>query len=106
MNVATVALAVSVILLLSGTMVLCHCPWWYAIAGLFACLAMPGGTRNARVFAAIVLMAAMGLAVTEGIALRNQKAAVMGQRARQKASEAGNNDTGELLSGRKEPTAR
>jgi hypothetical protein len=100
MSVAAVALTVSVILLLSGTMLLCHCPWWYAIAGLFAVLAMPGGTRKVRFFAAIVLVAAIGLAVTEGITLRNQKAAVAARRVQQRTA-TGSNDTGELLSGKR-----
>ena len=76
MNLAIVALAVSIILLLSGSMVLCHCPWWYAIAALFAALAMPGGTWKVRVVAAIVFLAAIGMATVEQLEVTKQKAAV------------------------------
>jgi hypothetical protein len=65
---ARTMLAVAILLFFSGFMILCNCPGWFVISAVFAALAVWKAFGKVRVFACIVLGAALVMTALDALA--------------------------------------
>lgn len=60
-RIARICLIVAAVLFISGSLVLCACPGWYALAVAFAAVATGLGTSRTRFWATLTLVASIVL---------------------------------------------